>query len=83
MAAPLSEVFSFLSGLYFRGKHAYATAFANPPAGLPGSLVITTNRGLLPATEPVTADEVGAVVRTLTVAFRLEQPRLARRGDTL
>ncbi|HEY6929256.1 MAG TPA: hypothetical protein VJA66_06235, partial [Thermoanaerobaculia bacterium] len=28
--APLGEVFSFLSGLYFRGKHTYAQAFARP-----------------------------------------------------
>jgi hypothetical protein len=31
---PLGEVYSFLSSLYFRGKLAYATAFARPPAGL-------------------------------------------------
>jgi hypothetical protein len=29
--APLGEVFSFLSGLYFRGKLVYARAFAAPP----------------------------------------------------
>ena len=57
-AAPLWEVFSFLSGLYFRGKHAYASAFANPPAGMPAARVITTNRGLLDLNEPVTADDV-------------------------
>ncbi len=28
--APLGEVFAFLSGLYFRGKLAYALAFARP-----------------------------------------------------
>lgn len=49
--ATLGEVFSFLSGLYFRGKLAYALAFGNPPdpaAPLTGSgsLVITTNSGL-------------------------------------
>src|SRR5207248_4963917 len=27
--APIAEVFTFLSGLYFRGKIAYATAFAD------------------------------------------------------
>ena len=31
--APLGEVFSFLSGLYFRGKLAYARAFASVPEG--------------------------------------------------
>jgi len=49
--APLGEVFSFLSGLYFRGKMAYATAFASVPdqagpvAGT-GVFVITPNAGL-------------------------------------
>src|SRR5262245_23261214 len=52
--APIGEVFSFMSGLYFRGKLAYARAFAAPPPGLPGILVITTNQGLVPADEPVT-----------------------------
>jgi len=50
----LAEVFSFVSGLYFRGKVAYANAFARPPEGVRGSLVITTNRGLLPAETSVT-----------------------------
>ena len=44
--APLGEVFSFLSGLYFRGKLAYAEAFASPPAGLAGVYVITPTEGL-------------------------------------
>jgi hypothetical protein len=52
--APLGEVFAFLSGLYFRGKLAYARAFARPPARLPGVLVITTSRGLMLAEQPVT-----------------------------
>ena len=34
--APLGEVFSFLSALYFRGKLAYAQAYANPPSNCPG-----------------------------------------------
>jgi hypothetical protein len=50
---PLGEVFSFLSGLYFRGKLAYAQAFAAPPAGRAGVYVITPNEGLLRADEPV------------------------------
>jgi hypothetical protein len=52
--APLGEVFSFLSGLYFRGKLAYARAFAAPPAGASGVFVITTSEGLRPPDEPVT-----------------------------
>ncbi len=53
-AVPLSEIFSFLSGLYFRGKVAYARAFANPPNELSGAFVITTNAGLVPMDTPVT-----------------------------
>jgi len=52
--APIGEVFSFLSGLYFRGKLAYALEFAAPPPGVPGALVITPNEGLRSPDEPVT-----------------------------
>lgn len=44
---PLGEIFSFISGLYFRGKLAYARALASPPSGLPGSVVITASGGLV------------------------------------
>jgi hypothetical protein len=46
-SAPLGEVFSFISGLYFRGKLAYSTAYAAPPPGIPGVVVITASRGLV------------------------------------
>lgn len=49
----LGEAFSFLSGLYFRGKLAYADRFARPPLNQRGVLVITTDRGLLAADAPV------------------------------
>ena len=45
---PLGEAFSFVSGLYFRGKVTYARRFARPPAGRPGVYVITASRGLVP-----------------------------------
>jgi hypothetical protein len=51
--APLGAVFSFVSGLYFRGKVAYAEAFGRPPPGLPAGLVISAGEGLLPLTERV------------------------------
>ena len=54
----LGEVFTFLSGLYFRGKLAYATAFAQPLDKTSGVLVITPNRGLVPAEVPVTLDDL-------------------------
>jgi hypothetical protein len=41
--APLGEVFSFFSALYFRGKLAYATRFAAPG----DAFVITPTRGLV------------------------------------
>jgi len=59
--APLGEVFQFMSGLYFRGKLAYAAAFARPPEGLPGALVIVPGRGLVPPTEPVVAADLRAM----------------------
>jgi len=43
---PLGVVFSFLSGLYFRGKLEYARTYARPPAGVPGVFVITSGAGL-------------------------------------
>jgi hypothetical protein len=56
LGAEIGEVFSFLSGLYFRGKVAYARAFAHPPTGGPHALVITPTRGLLPVNGRVTLD---------------------------
>jgi hypothetical protein len=56
--APLGEVFTFLSGLYFRGKLGYARAFARPPAGVPGVVVITTSEGLVSPESPVTLDRL-------------------------
>jgi hypothetical protein len=43
----LGDAFSFMSGLYFRGKLAYAAAFGINADG-PASLVITPTRGLQP-----------------------------------
>jgi len=45
---PLGDVFSFLSGLYFRGKLEYARAFARlPQAGREGIHIITMTDGLV------------------------------------
>ena len=49
----LGEVFAFLSGLYFRGKLAYANAFAPPRRRKSAVLVITPTRGLVPAATPI------------------------------
>jgi hypothetical protein len=68
----LGEAFSFLSGLYFRGKLSYAHRFARPPLGEPGVLVITTDRGLLPADTMIT---VGDLREFGDVDIRSDQPR--------
>lgn len=56
--ATLAEAFTFMSGLYFRGKIAYARHFARPPAGVPGVLVITPNEGLRLHNERVDLDRL-------------------------
>jgi hypothetical protein len=53
--APIGEVFAFLSGLYFRGKLAYAGAF-----GARSSYVITTDRGLVNPNARVTRADLEA-----------------------
>src|SRR5688500_8480361 len=46
---PLGDVFTFLSGLYFRGKLEYARVFSHPPAGETGGVyIITMTDGLVP-----------------------------------
>ena len=49
----IGEVFAFLSGLYFRGKLAYANTFARPAPRMAGVLVITPTRGVVPAESPL------------------------------
>ena len=63
--APIGEIFTFLSGLYFRGKLAYAEAFARPPRGLnSGVFVITPNGGLLAPSVRVTLDDLARLAKT-------------------
>jgi hypothetical protein len=73
--APLGEVFSFLSGLYFRGKLAYAREFARPPEGAAGVLVITAGAGLVPADKAVTLAHLRRFSR---VAIDASEPRYRR-----
>ena len=56
--APLGELFSFVSGLYFRGKLAYAQAFSTQSRDVSGSLVITAGSGLLSPETRVSFDQV-------------------------
>ena len=81
---PIGDVFRYLSGLYFRGKLAYAQRFAAPPEiAVPapradvwtppdparswigsGALVMTANRGLLPAETHVCMEHLDAFAAT-------------------
>jgi hypothetical protein len=73
--APLGEVFSFLSALYFRGKLAYARRFASAPDGCPAVLVITPDRGLVPPETMVHLRDLRAFAR---VPIDPDEPRYAR-----
>jgi hypothetical protein len=57
----LGEVFSFISGLYFRGKLTYAERFKNPPQGVAGVHIITATSGLLLPEEPMTLTRLKSI----------------------
>ena len=73
--APIGDVFTFLSGLYFRGKLAYARQFARPPEGAEGVFVITASAGLLPAGAFVTLEHLRGFAR---VEIDAANPRYRR-----
>ncbi len=56
--ATIAEIFTFLSGLYFRGKIAYARVFGCVAPGICSSLVITPTRGLIDAQSRLTLDDL-------------------------
>src|SRR5262249_39944810 len=78
--APLGEVFSFLSGLYFRGKLASARACARPPdpeSAISGAgvFVIPPTAGLRSVDTVVTLDALRAFAK---VDVSPENPRYRR-----
>src|SRR5262245_6787738 len=77
---PLGEVFSFMSGLYFRGKLTYARAFAAAPdPACPhtgeGVFVITPGAGLTPPSTHVT---IADLRRFAGVSIDHDEPRYHR-----
>ena len=60
--ASLGDVFSFVSGLYFRGKLAYARAFCTPDPAAQSVLVITAGHGL------VSPDALGSFEQVVQMA---------------
>jgi hypothetical protein len=78
--APVGEVFAFLSGLYFRGKLAYARAFARPPDSTSeisgaGTFTITPTAGLRSVDTPVTIEALRAFAQ---VDIAADNPRYRR-----
>lgn len=63
--ATIGEIYTFISGLYFRGKMAYAEAFAAvaAPEGVPPALVIVPGAGLVPPDTVVTLEQLEAIAR--------------------
>ncbi len=75
-SVPIGELFAFVSGVYFRGKLAYARRFARPPdPGCPltagGVLVITPGAGLRGSETPITR---AALQRFAGVDVRPDNP---------
>jgi hypothetical protein len=85
--APLGEVYSFISGLYFRGKLSYAETFRNPPAGVPGIHIITAAAGLMLPDILVTLEDLrrisAAAIDPSNRAYRGPLDRDARHLRTL
>lgn len=73
--APIGDVFTFMSALYFRGKIAYASAFAHAPAGRDGVQVIVPGRGLRPAAELIDLRDLKKIAN---VGVDLEDRRYTR-----
>lgn len=61
--ATIGEVYAFISGLYFRGKIAYASAFPSPPEGVPPSVIIVPGIGLVPPDTCVAIEQLRAISR--------------------
>jgi hypothetical protein len=62
--APLGDLFQFASGLYFRGKLAYARAFGRAPRGASSAaLAILPGRGLVDVDTVITVDDLRAVAQ--------------------
>jgi len=66
--AAIGEIYSFISGLYFRGKVAYSTAFAE----VDSTFVITPGSGLLPPDTIITCEELR---RLAAIDIHQDEPR--------
>jgi hypothetical protein len=80
---PVGEIFSFISGLYFRGKLAYARVFAGSEPGDPRAFVITAGGGLMPPETTITIDQLQQIsaipIEASEPRYRLPLERDARK----
>jgi hypothetical protein len=72
---PVGELFSFLSGLYFRGKLTYAQAFARASGAAHGVLVIVPGLGLVPPETIITMRALHSIGR---IGVAPEKPSFRR-----
>ena len=72
--ATIGEVFAFCSGLYFRGKLAYANHFGQASPDASGVYVITPSRGLMPAHTIIGPEEL---TEFATVSVDAKEPRFS------
>jgi hypothetical protein len=87
--ATIGEVFTFMSGLYFRGKMAYARTFADVNAGYSGIQVIVPGLGLCPPDVKIDLPGLRAIARVrvdlddrrYVVPLRRDAALLAARTD--
>lgn len=83
-AVPLGDVYAFVSSLYYRGKRAYATAFAKGASVL-GPLVVTPTRGVVADETPVTLSDLESLaagdIDERNEAYREALIRTARELD--
>ncbi len=85
--APIGEVFSFISGLYFRGKLTYARAFSDPATARHSIFIITATRGLVAPHAPIGLEELAEMAgvpiscsdQRYRVPLERDLARLARR----
>ncbi|MEO8048770.1 MAG: hypothetical protein ABI833_00005 [Acidobacteriota bacterium] len=59
--ATIGEVYSFISRLYFRGKVAYAGAFASALETVPPALTIVPGTGLMSLETPVSGEQMRTI----------------------
>src|SRR5690606_4635059 len=73
--ATVEEAFSFLSGLYFRGKLAYAKHFAHAPAGVAPYYIVSSSRGLMSGKEHI---DISVIEEFSRVPIDIKEQRYIR-----